>query len=394
MKHKLSTLNNAIKIALSLFAIVFVISCEEAFEFDLPDTGSIADATLPEANFSFAPKPEDFRVLKFVNTSNESTKYVWDFGDSTDLSTNLDSITKVYFFEYLDSEGYSSLKNNELLISNEKLEKDPDPIYLDSVENVINEIYTSLENVTYTLGDINSAVKELKDPMYIYLNADPDVTKTTDYQVTLTASDANNASGVLTETIQLQNVFVPINPTLVLGDFESSSLTSTWRITPFTDGTTNAPNSSSDGSNNNYDGVDTGSKTRGMKFAADTSDPTKPNSRRYGHQKVTVSPSTVDRTVKYIIEYEYAIKLAAKAGSNITVQILDGQFTDGKDALTANTLATSVADELLGKGNFTTVKKEFNSNDSGLITIWISGDTDQDAYLDNVKIYPKPGVKY
>jgi hypothetical protein len=310
MRHKLNTLNNTIKLVLGLFTIIFVISCEEAFKFDLPDTGSIPDATLPEANFSTAPNPENFRTIKFTNTSNESIKYLWDFagvGSST--------------------------------------EKDP--------------------TFTFEAGE-------------------------GDYEVTLTALDANDASGVNTKIVEVRDVFVPIDPVLTLGDFESTSLTSTWRITPFTDGNTNAPNSSSDGSNIDYEGNDTGKTTRGMKFAASTSNPANPGSRRYGHQKVTVSPTTASRTVKYIIEYEYAIKVAAAAGSKITVQILDGQFTDGKDALAANVLATSVASELNGKGNFTVVKKEFTSNASGLITIWISGETNQDGYIDNVKVYPKP----
>lgn len=310
MKQKLNTLNNAIKIALGVFTIIFVISCEEAFEFDLPDTGSIKDATLPEANFSTTPDPTNFRTIKFTNASNESTNYAWDFAG---LGTST--------------------------------EKDP--------------------TFTFDAGE-------------------------GDYEVTLTALDANDASGVITKTVEVRDVFVPINPTVVLGDFESNSLTSTWRITPFTDGTTSAPNSTSDGSNLDYDGVDTGSITRGMKFTSSTSNPANPGSRRYGYQEITVSPTTSVRTVKYIIEYEYAIKVAAAAGSNVTVQILDGHFTDGKDALDANVLATSVASELLGKGNFTTVKKEFTSNASGMVSIWIFGDTNQDAYIDNVKVYPKP----
>ena len=68
MKQKLNTLKNIAKTVFSISAIIFVVSCEEAFEFDLPDTGSIADKTLPEANFSTTPKPDSFKILKFVNT--------------------------------------------------------------------------------------------------------------------------------------------------------------------------------------------------------------------------------------------------------------------------------------------------------------------------------------
>jgi len=335
MRQQLNILNNTIKIVIGLFVIIFVLSCEETFEFDLPETGSIMDLTLPEANFSYTPNPENFKILKFTNASNEATNYLWDFGEGIVCDT--------------------------------------------TTVNGINGVI-----VCPFASDITGITTQ-KDPAFVKFDAGEG-----DYEVTLTALDANDASETSTQMVEIRDVFVPINPIIVLGDFESSSLTSTWRITPFTDGTHDAPQSTSDGSKIDYEGNDTGSKTRGMKFHAGGSDPANPGSRRYGYQEITVSPSTADRTVKYVIEYEYAIKVAAAAGSNVTVQILDGHFEDGKDALVANVLATSVSSELLGKGNFTTVKKEFTSNASGSVSVWLSGNTNQDAYVDNVKVYPKP----
>lgn len=322
MKNKLNTLKNAISLVLAVLAMTFVVSCEEAFEFDLPDTGSVEDLTLPQANFSYAPNPESFRVLSFSNESNESTNYVWDFG-----------------------------------------------------EGVICNGVTDC-GVQSTTTDIDVA--------YVRFEAGEG-----DYEVTLTALDANNASGVLTQIVEVRDVFVPITPIVENGDMEEG-FTPSWKIDAFTDGTTTTVNTSSDGAPFFYDGTDAPGKTGGMKFASGTSDPTNPGSRRYAYQALNVSGSTVDRNVKYIIEYQYAIKVAATPGSNITVQILDGHFGDGKDALASTPLATSVASELIGKGNFTTVKKEFTSNTSGEIAIWMFGDTDQDAYIDNVKVYPKP----
>lgn len=322
MKNKLNTFKNAISLVLAVLAMTFVVSCEEAFEFDLPDTGSVEDLTLPQANFSYAPNPESFRVLSFSNESNESTNYVWDFG-----------------------------------------------------EGVICNGVTDC-GVQSTTTDIDVA--------YVRFEAGEG-----DYEVTLTALDANNASGVLTQIVEVRDVFVPITPIVENGDMEEG-FTPSWKIDAFTDGTTTTVNTSSDGAPFFYDGTDAPGKTGGMKFASGTSDPTNPGSRRYAYQALNVSGSTVDRNVKYIIEYQYAIKVAATPGSNITVQILDGHFGDGKDALASTPLATSVASELIGKGNFTTVKKEFTSNTSGEIAIWMFGDTDQDAYIDNVKVYPKP----
>lgn len=328
MKQKL---NNTTKMVLGLLAIIFVISCEKTFEFDLPDTGSIADTTLPEANFSFTPNPENFKVVKFINASNESTKYLWDFGENGVVC---------------------------------------DTTTIDGVSGVI------------VCGDESTSTNV--DVSFVKFDAGEG-----DYEVSLTALDANNASGINTQIVEIRDVFVPINPTVVNGDMESRPFT-LWGINSFTDGTTATPNTSSDGSPVDYEGNDTGSKTGGMKFASGTSNPDNPGSRRYAYQPLMVSPTTSERTVKYTIEYQYAIKVAAAAGSNITVQILDGHFEDGKDALAANVLTTSVASELLGKGNFTTVKKDFTANASGLISIWIYANTTQDAYIDNVKVYPKP----
>lgn len=325
MKQKLNTLKKAVGLVLGVLAMIFVVSCEEAFEFDLPDTGSIADLTLPEANFSYTPNPENFRIVSFTNESNESTNYLWDFGEGVVCEE----------------------VNGVIVCGNESTSRDTD--------------------VSYVRFDAGEG----------------------DYEVTLTAFDDNDASGVKKGTVEVRDVFVPITPIVENGDMEVG-FTPSWKINAFTGGTTTTVNTSSDGAPFFYDGTPAPGKTKGMKFASGTSNPANPGSRRYAYQALVVSPTTADRTVKYIIEYQYAIKVAATPGSNITVQILDGHFDDGADALASTPLAESVASERIGKGNFTTVKKEFTSNASGEIAIWIFGDTDQDAYIDNVRVYPKP----
>ena len=325
MKHKLNTLKNTIMMVLGVSAIIFLVGCEETFEFDLPEAGSIVDTTLPQANFSHAPNPENFRIIKFTNASSEATNYLWDFGEG---------------------------------------------VVCDLVDGVI----VCTEESTST--DIDVA--------YVKFSAGEG-----DYEVTLTALDANAASGTNTKTIEVRDIFVPITPIVENGDMEVG-FTPSWKIENFTGGTTTTVNTSSDGAPFFYDGTEAPGKTRGMKFSSSASNPGNPGSRRYAYQAIIVSPTTPDRTVKYVIEYMYAIKVAAKAGSNITVQILDGHFDDGADAVASTPLGESIANELNGKGNFVVVKKEFTSNASGEIAIWIFGDTDQDAYIDNVKIYPKP----
>lgn len=325
MKQKFNTLKNAISLVLAILAMIFVVSCEEAFEFDLPDTGSIADLTLPEANFSYTPNPENFRILSFTNESSESTKYVWDFGEGL-------------LCEGIDSGDCST------------------------------ESTTTDKDVTYVRFEAGEG----------------------DYEVTLTALDANDASGVLTQIVEVRDVFVPINPTVENGDFENKTFDTNWGQIGTTGFSSTTPNTSSDGSWLDYDGADTGSKTGGMKFSASASTLSNAGSRRFAYQPIKVSETTAERTVKYIVEYEYSIKDAATAGSSITLQILDGYFDEVADALASTPLVEEENDEILGNTNFTTVKKEFTSNASGEVAILFFASTDQDAYIDNVKVYPKP----
>lgn len=72
-------------------AMVFVItSCD--FEYELPEEGSIADATPPEASFTYAQgvgAGEEWKDYTFANTSSSATMYAWDYGDGN-TSTDLD----------------------------------------------------------------------------------------------------------------------------------------------------------------------------------------------------------------------------------------------------------------------------------------------------------------
>ena len=81
MENKFNFINRTIILffCLAITAITFN-SCHDAFDFDLPESNSIADTNLPVANFSFASTAEDFKTVKFNNLSFESTTFVWDFG--------------------------------------------------------------------------------------------------------------------------------------------------------------------------------------------------------------------------------------------------------------------------------------------------------------------------
>ena len=212
------------------------------------------------------------------------------------------------------------------------------------------------------------------------------------YPVTLTASDENGASHTITKDVVVVDLFVPISPEVINGDFEDGS--NNWKFSKFTGGTTNPFNTSSDGSWLDINGMDTGGKTGGAKWTMATSAGAYLCSNtRYAYQAIVVSPNT-----KYILEYEYAIKTPAEqpgvapGGNRIIAGIIDGHFDDGAEAIPkfeAVPLLNHVGTEVLGKGVFKTVQEEFTSNASGEVAILIYAVTDVDAYVDNVKVYPK-----
>lgn len=209
------------------------------------------------------------------------------------------------------------------------------------------------------------------------------------YTVTLTASDKLGVSNTFSKQIEVVEPPIPaaINPEVINGDFSDGS--GTWKWSKFTGGTRDAFNGSSDGSNINYDGSDNGGKTPGAKWTNGTSSGIYRSSKsRFAGQNLTVSPGR-----EYILEYEYAIKNDndGNGGAKIVGEILDGHFTDGANALASSDAGPIVRNEganLLGKGNFTLVRQQFTANDSGLISIFIWAETQQDAYVDNVKVYP------
>ena len=222
-----------------------------------------------------------------------------------------------------------------------------------------------------------------KDPVFTFAGEGT-------YPVTLTVSDENGASDAVRIDVIVVDIFVAIQPDIINGDFSDGQ--SDWKFSDFSGGTTSPFNSSSDGSNLNYDGSDNGSKTAGAKWTMSTSAGAYVSSNtRYAYQAIVVSPNT-----DYVLEYEYAIKddgTQAPGDNRIVGGILDGHFNDGADAIASDaaggSLASFIGDEDLGKGNFTTVELEFTANASGEVAILIYGVTDVDAYVDNVKVYPK-----
>lgn len=312
MKYQINIFKNTLKMVLYISILVFSVSCEETFEFDLPEAGSIEDTNLPVASFAYIPNATDFKTIEFNNLSMESIKYHWDFGGGV----------------------------------------------------------TSTE----------------KDPSHTFDGGEGT------YPVTLTALDANEASTTITIDVEVVDKFVPIPVTILNGDMNDGS--SDWGFSTFSGGTTSPFNSSSDGSFTNYDGTDNGAKTKGAKWTKTTSAGVYLSANtRYAYQAILVSPTLEDRTVKYILEYEYAIKTPAEqagiasGGNRIISEVLDGHFADGANAVASTPVSQFIAAEVKGKTSHTTVKQEFTTNESGEMSIMIYAVSDVDIYVDNVKVY-------
>jgi len=238
---------------------------------------------------------------------------------------------------------------------------------------------SSATDYVWDFGDGNSSTSKDGQNTYADLGT---------YTVTLTATDKLLATDTYSTNIEVVEP-AEITPVILNGDFDDGQ--SDWKIASFTGGTTDPFNSSSDGDPLNYDGSDSGSsKTPGAKWTSSTSaGPSLSSSTRYAYQAITVTPNT-----EYVIFYSHAIKTDVAdiaGGDRVIFEILDGQFSDGVDAVAssnAGPLVQAVGDVANGKGDFKVVSESFISNDSGQVSIWIYAITNDELYVDNVKVIP------
>ena len=331
MKNTFKILGLRSRLVLAIALLAVFASCE--LRPELPESGSIADATPPSANFDYFPSGVDFRIVGLSNLSTEATNYLWDFG------------TDGVECEMVDGE--------------------------------------------LVCGTSNTSTAE--SPFVKFESGEGT------YTVSLTALDANNASNTIDIMVDIVDEFIALPVTVLNGDFEDGN--TNWKIGNWDSWDGNAFESSSDGSWLLYDGTDNGSKTRGAKWNANRSVGSLANTNtRVAVQPIVVSPTTDERTVNYILEFEYAIKTDIATdppeGRIVIADIVDGHYTDGDEAYAASdggggtSLLHYIASEAKGKGNFTTVTQEFTTNESGLVSIMFSAISPVDVYVDNVKVYP------
>lgn len=196
-------------------------------------------------------------------------------------------------------------------------------------------------------------------------------------------------------TLNVDNVYMSkmTGSTILNGDFEEGQDFWKWGI--FTDGQTNPFGSSSDGSDFDIDGNDTGSKTRGAKWSSSQSGgQLRSSSSRYAYQELNLTPSA-----DYILQYQYAIKDDDSSnepigGRRVVGLILDGQYVDGADAADDTNNNLGYHEGFIAEGKFssttndagTIVQIPFTANDSGKIAVMFYAVTPVDAWIDNVKV--------
>ncbi|MDC0176747.1 PKD domain-containing protein [Polaribacter sp.] len=246
---------------------------------------------------------------------------------------------------------------------------------------------------SWDFGDgIGSSTDE--NPTYSYINDGLEKT----YMVTLTTTNFINKPTSITKEITVGGPSGPIDPVIIHGDLNlnDSSMSAAWKIANSPSGKSDPFGRSADGSCTDYDGVATGSKTRGAKWsssqgASDINGTPVAGNTRYAYQAVTLTPNT-----DYVFEYAYAIKTGGSADNAIVASILNGHF-DGSEVLSTNPLIKHIGTIANGKfgdnscSGGTIVQETFRSNAVGEVAIFIYSFTDVvDAFVDNIKIYPAP----
>ncbi|MEQ6166128.1 hypothetical protein AAOE16_02945 [Ekhidna sp. MALMAid0563] len=331
MKNIMKIYNERLRLLLTMLTVALIASCE--LRPDLPESGSIPDATPPSADFSYIPNAEDFRVISFTNLSEEAIDYVWDFGSDAVVC---------------------ELVDGEMVCGTE-------------TTTTAFEPYAKFEAGEGT------------------------------YTVNLIALDANQATDTATLEVEVVDEFVPLPVTVLNGDFEDGSdnwkisFSNGWDNNGF-ESSSDGSNNLYDGSDN---GSKTGgakwNASRSVGSLASS------NSRvAYQPVVVSPSSEerTVNYTLEFEYAIKDDIATDPPEGRIVIADIVEGHYTDGWEAYQLTdrgggmSLLHIEVSEQKGKGNFTVVTGEFTAPESGLVSIMLSAITPVDVYVDNVKIYP------
>lgn len=207
-----------------------------------------------------------------------------------------------------------------------------------------------------------------------------------------TGGTANEHASIYVDNIYL---YKETGSSILNGDFEieGTYATSQWRFTTFTDGEATPFGSSSDGSDFDIDGNDTGGKTRGAKWSSSQSaGQLASSSSRYAYQALNLTPNT-----DYVLEYQYAIdddNDEIIGGRHLVGLVLNGHYLDGADAVSDVTDNLGSYAGYYAEGKFSDTPNDygtfaqvpFTSNESGEVAVMFYSVAPDDAWIDNVKV--------
>jgi PKD repeat protein len=213
-----------------------------------------------------------------------------------------------------------------------------------------------------------------------------------------TGGTANDHASIYVDNVYLHK---ETGSTILNGDFEieGTYATSQWRFTTFIDGESTPFGSSSDGSDFDIDGNDTGDKTRGAKWSSSQSGGQLASaSSSYAYQALSLTPNT-----DYVLEYQYAIdddNDEIVGGRHLVGLVLNGHYIDGADAVsnTSDNLGSHLGYYAEGKFSDTPIdygtfaQIPFTSNASGEVAVMFYSVAPDDAWIDNVKVIEAASV--
>ena len=333
MKKNITIIKKTLSLILTIATAGFIASCE--LRPELPEAGSIADLTPPSASFEFIPTAEDFRIIRFTNTSSEAIDYFWDFGEAV-VCEEVDGVLVC---------GTDNTTSAENPIAKFEAGEGAYPVSLSAI-------------------DANGATDILEDTIAV-------VDVFVPLPVTVTNGDFEDSSNGW--KIDFSNGWDR-------NGFESSSDGSFTKY----DGTDNGGKTRGAKWNANRS-VGSLAKAASTRVA-------------YQPLVVSPSSDARTVTYVLEFEYSIKDDIATDPpeGRIVIADIVAGHYTDGWEAYqqtdrggAGNTsLLHMEVSEVKGKGNFTTVTGEFDAPESGLVSVMLSAITPVDVYVDNVKVYP------
>ncbi|MFY0598906.1 MAG: hypothetical protein JXR03_04495 [Cyclobacteriaceae bacterium] len=331
MKKDITMFNKALRLTLVIVAVSFIASCE--LRPDLPEAGSIPDLTPPAASFEFIPSAEDFRLVRFTNTSSEATSYLWDFGEAVVCEEIDGEIVCGTETTTMDENPYAKFTTGEGSYT----------VKLSAIDN---------NGATNTVEVLVDVVDKFVPLPVTVINGDFE-NGSNDWKISFSNGWDNNG-------------------------FESSS-----------DGSFTKYDYTDNGGKTRGAKWNANRSVGSLAKAASTR-------VAYQPLVVSPSVPSADRVVKYELEFEYSIKddiaTDPPEGRIVIADIVAGHYTDGWEAYQqtdrggGTSLLHMEVSERKGKGNFTTVTGEFTAPESGLVSVMFSAITPVDVYIDNVHI--------